>query len=188
MKTILAAAFIFVFHVRAQHIVNGGFQHGDDPGVSVQVNAVDDHTIHGWTVTSGSVDYVGTRWGAQINSRCLDLSGDGAGVITQTMRHLQPGELYTLRFLLSANPEDGEPHTLRVEFGVGSATFTYPSEANTKRHMHWQPITIRFAATAEEMPLVFASTDDFLFGPVIDRVRVTHRKNSASAQRNGARD
>jgi hypothetical protein len=44
----------------AVSVINGSFELGTDPGSSfATVNAGDSTTITGWTVDSGSVDYIG---------------------------------------------------------------------------------------------------------------------------------
>src|SRR5687767_6400442 len=70
-------------------VVNGSFEMGTDPntgaGQNIGVTAPDSTTIFGWTLSSGTVDYVGSRWVAGDGVRCLDLSGTSAGSISQTV-------------------------------------------------------------------------------------------------------
>src|SRR5438445_12750864 len=84
----LLTAVLLMVPVRAvvaQTLVNGSFELGANPGDSVLVYSGDSTTIPGWTVTSGSVDLVGTHWPAADGSRSIYLSGDDAGTLSQTI-------------------------------------------------------------------------------------------------------
>src|SRR5947209_17274027 len=88
-------------------IVNGSFEIGTDPGTSANLTAPDSTTIQGWSVISGTIDYIGSRWTAGDGTRCLDLSGVSAGAIRQTVTGFVPGQAYELSFLMAGNPESG---------------------------------------------------------------------------------
>ena len=62
-------------------VTNGSFESG--PGVSafVQVNP-GSTSVPGWSVLSGSVDYIGSYWGASAGSRSFDMNGATAGTIS----------------------------------------------------------------------------------------------------------
>src|SRR5215469_5456883 len=89
--------------VSAQSLVNGSFELGLNPGSSINLVAVDSTTITGWTVKTGSIDYIGSRWQAADGNRCLDLSGTDAGSISQTVSNFTIGGQYRLSFELAGN-------------------------------------------------------------------------------------
>src|SRR5436305_15138148 len=85
----------------AQHLIGGGifncsFESGIDPGLSINLGSPDSTTIQGWTIKTGSIDYIGSRWIAGDGNRCLDLSGLGPGAIFQTVAGFIPGQQYEL--------------------------------------------------------------------------------------------
>ena len=87
------------FEINASSIPAGGF---------TTVFAGDSTTIADWSVTQGSVDWVGTYWQAEQGIASIDLSGDGEGKITQTITGLTKGDEYQISFWLAGNP-DGAP-------------------------------------------------------------------------------
>ena len=58
-------------------IINGSFETGIaiSPDPFKTLNATDSTSIAGWTVTSGSIDYIGSYWTAQDGGRSLDMNG-----------------------------------------------------------------------------------------------------------------
>ncbi|CAN0483827.1 unnamed protein product, partial [Phaeothamnion confervicola] len=73
-----------------------------------------------WTVTKGSVDWIGDYWQSPsgIGGGSVDLDGLDAGTISQSLT-LAPGT-YTVTFALSGNP-DGLPTTKLLEVNVNGA-------------------------------------------------------------------
>ena len=49
--------------------VNGSFEVGSAPGSFTELSAGNSTTITGWTVSSGTVDYIGTYWPAADGDR-----------------------------------------------------------------------------------------------------------------------
>src|SRR5262245_23818201 len=110
-------------------IINGSFESGESiaPGTFNTVFAPNNSAITGWTVTAGSIDYVGTYWQAADGVRSIDLSGNGPGTISQTLTGLTVNSFYTISFDLAGNP-DGGPGVKQVAAKVGADTntFSYP--------------------------------------------------------------
>src|SRR5690349_5839128 len=83
-----AAALVGTSAVLAASVANGSFENGTppDPGVGyTTVNSGDSTTITNWTVSQGSVDYIGSYWHASNGARSIDLSGNEAGVLSQNL-------------------------------------------------------------------------------------------------------
>lgn len=156
-------------------VQNGGFEDGTDPGSFTTVGAGGGN-ITGWTVTFGSVDYIGSYWEAAEGSRSIDMSGGGAGSISQTIATI-PGFTYQVTFYMSGNP-DGSPmvKTMTVSAnGAMSQNYSYDiSVGNTRGVMLWASNTYTFTATSNNTTLTFASTTDTAFGPALDNVSITN--------------
>ena len=142
----------------------GGFQQLDAPNVS----------IDGWSVDSGSVDWVGTYWPAPDGVMTLDLSGADAGSVSQTF-DTTIGNTYTVAFLLSANP-DGPPSLKTLEVSATGGTtglYSHDSTGSDRTNMVWTPETYTFLATSATTTISFVSSTDGPFGPALDNVMVT---------------
>ena len=66
-----------------QHVTNGSFESGvafSDPFITL--NATDSTSITGWTVSAGSIDYIGSYWQPADGSRSLDMNGLSTGAIS----------------------------------------------------------------------------------------------------------
>ena len=89
---------LIVTPVQATNLIqNGSFETATvNPGTDTLLNAVST-VITGWTVSQGSIDYIGTVWQASNGVRSLDLSGGNAGRIQQTFNTTVGG---TYRVLL----------------------------------------------------------------------------------------
>ena len=153
-------------------IANGSFETGTDPVVSTQLSAVST-SITGWTVSSGTVDYIGTYWQAADGVRSLDLSGSGVGAVQQTFV-TTVGTSYRVTFSMSGNPEGGTgTKTMTASTGGTPIAFSYGVGAgNTRVHMKWANKSFLFTATAATTTLTFTSTTSGVYGPALDKVRV----------------
>jgi choice-of-anchor C domain-containing protein len=154
-------------------IVNGSFETGTDPVVFTQLSAVNSASITGWTVSSGTVDYIGTYWQAADGVRSLDLSGSGVGAVQQTFV-TTVGTSYRVTFSMSGNPEGGTgTKTMTASTGGTPIAFSYEVGAgNTRVDMKWTNKSFLFTATAATTTLTFTSTTNTVFGPALDNVRV----------------
>jgi len=127
-----------------------------------------------WTVTSGSVDLIGTYWQSPSGpgGGSVDLDGDTPGAISQNLSLIAGS--YVLSFDLSGNP-DGAPTVKTVDVTVGSAnqSYTYTIGTNTHANMSYTVETLDFTATGPTA-LTFTSQDqNSPYGPVIGAVEVT---------------
>ena len=89
---------------------NGSFEEGTvDPGSFITLSAFDNTSITGWTVSSGSIDLIGSHWVASDGDRSIDLNGNEPGAISQTF-DTEPGAVYNVLFDMAGNPDDPAPN------------------------------------------------------------------------------
>jgi choice-of-anchor C domain-containing protein len=157
-----------------QFLVNGSFELGSNPGISSLLNAPDNTTIIGWTLESGSIDYIGSRWVAQDGQRCLDMSGISPGTISQLLQGLESGHWYRLSFAMAGNPEllGTLPVVKRLQARVGALSREYAFDASgtTSNDLRWSTKTLDFQATASSVTLSFVSLTPGLGGAALDQV------------------
>lgn len=150
---------------------NGSFEVGADPGRFRYVPAgamVSDN----WTVTKGSVDYIGSFWRAAEGNRSIDLNGLQAGEIEQSFA-TEVGTTYTVRFTLAGNPLSGPVvKTLQVTAGDTLRTYDFDTAGHSVGAMGWEEQEFVFTATAPTTVLTFTSLVPGNAGPAIDNVRV----------------
>lgn len=162
-------------------IVNGSFETGTaiSPAPFQTLNATDSTSIAGWTVTSGSIDYIGSYWTAQDGGRSLDMNGLTAGSISQTITGLTVGQGYKVSFWLAGNPDRqdlGTIKTLGVTASAGSDTFTFDVLGSSLPTLNWVLKSFFFTATDTSADLTFASLTGGsfpAFGAALDNVSLS---------------
>lgn len=137
-----------------------------------------------WTVTSGSVDHMGTNYWEHPtgHNNSVDLAGLGPGAITTTLTGLTPGFMYTVNFMLSGNPDwtifPNFPGSINRAATVSAAgvsqTFDFTS-ANSRDDMMWVAQSFMFTADSPTVMLSFAdaSASEGGFGAVVTAISVT---------------
>lgn len=160
----------------AQAVVNGSFELGFDPnsgpGQNIGMAAPDSSTIVGWTLSSGTIDYIGGRWAAADGGRSIDLNGVSAGTIFQTVSGFIPGVAYELHFMLAANPEGGSP-TKEVVASIGNNSAKFDiTRPELGASIVWSEKKLGFTASQPTMNLVFTSLNEGASGPALDSVRI----------------
>ncbi|HSX35451.1 MAG TPA: choice-of-anchor C family protein [Patescibacteria group bacterium] len=157
----------------ASAVTNGSFETGTDPGVFSTLLAGNTTDLPGWTVASGSVDYIGSYWTASDGARSLDMSGFNAGAVSQTFPTVV-GHTYTVAFDMAGNPA-GPPavKTLAVDVGGAPTNYTFDTTGQSLTDMGWKTQTYSFTATGISTTLTFASQDNTFYGPALDNVVVT---------------
>jgi choice-of-anchor C domain-containing protein len=177
VRNLSAAVLMVSFAGHAQSVVNGGFEQGSDPnangGNNIGLYAPDASSLDGWVVSSGTVDYIGSRWAAGEGARSLDLSGVTTGTIYQTVTGFTPGMAYRLSFLLAGNPEAG-PSVKTARVGVGSlfADFAFDTTGFSASNMGWRSEWLDFIATSSSLSISFAGLDNHPYGAALDDVAV----------------
>jgi choice-of-anchor C domain-containing protein len=171
-------------------LTNGSFETGNyvDNGIGFEQLNAGDISLDGWTVDSGSVDWIGTYWPAEDGAMSIDMSGSDAGTISQVF-DTTIGNTYTVSFALSGNPA-GPPtvKTLDVSATGGTtASYSYDTVAsgNDLTNMNWTPETYSFLATGASTTLSFISTTLGAYGPAIDNVVVTETVPTKDDCKNG---
>lgn len=173
--TVFVCLMLVSVPVYAQ-ILNGSFESGPDPVsfVTVPPGTGPDN----WTVTSGTVDYIGTYWTAADGSRSLDLSGNGPGITSQAFTTL-PGKLYTILFSMAGNPDGTQGvKQIRVTATGGSPqTYSFNTSSDcsgpcSTTNMGWRNESYTFAATGTSTSISFESLTNSAWGPALDNVRL----------------
>lgn len=170
---LLAALAVFATPANAQNLVfNGSFEQATvNPGGSFLTLGTGDTSINGWTVSAGSIDYIGGYWPAQDGVRSVDLAGNSLGTISQSVATTAL-QFYTVSFWASRNPDGGLPlRTGTISFGGQTMPFSY-SSSNSLGNMNWQQYTYTFAAVGASTLLSFAAdaSAGCCWGPALDNV------------------
>ena len=162
---------------QANLVTNGSFEEGTNkPTSNFTTLSAGNTDITGWTVTSGSVDWIRTYWTAQQGSYSLDLSGNSAGTIAATSFATTSGNWYEVDFWMSANPDSGlGQKDLQVAVsGIPSTeNFSYTvTSANSLTNMLWALKSMNFQAQSSSTTLSFISLTNSAWGPALDNVSV----------------
>ena len=155
-RFILAVAILLVLAflpasvavVRADIIVSNGTFLPEQPDFAT-IYAVS-NAIPGWTVATGSVDWIGSYWQGAGGGYSIDMDGNNPGSISQNLTTVS-GQGYTLTFDLSGNPGGGNPlKTLDVSADSTAQNFTYTTGSNTNSNMQYVSETLYFQATGSK--------------------------------------
>jgi choice-of-anchor C domain-containing protein len=172
-SSVFAVSALIVTPLQAANLIqNGSFETGTiNPGSLTQLS-VGSTAITGWTVSQGTIDYIGTLWQASEGSRSLDLSGSNAGAIQQIF-NTTIGETYRVTFDLAGNP-DGSPiiKEMRVSAGGSSADFSFDITGKSRTNMGWVSNSWDFTATGTTTTLSFLSLVNGIAGAALDNVSV----------------
>jgi choice-of-anchor C domain-containing protein len=157
---------------------NGSFELGINPSPFTTIASGDSTSITGWTVNSGTVDYIGNYWQASQGVKSVDLDGSSQGSMSENLTTVV-GDTYKVNFDLSGNP-DGLPVIKDVKVSATNGTpqdYTFDTSAgggNTHANMMWATgKSYTFIANTTSTTLTFASQNAGDYGPVIDNVLVT---------------
>ena len=167
-----AALAISASPANAATIINGSFEDGPNPGTFTTLGT-GDTSITGWTVSSGSIDYVGSYWDTPFGDRSIDLAGISLGSISQSIA-TEINKAYTISFYVSKNPDGGLPtRTGEISFGGETMPFEY-SAVSSLADMNWELRTFTFVATTASTLLSFAAdpTAGCCYGPALDNVSI----------------
>jgi choice-of-anchor C domain-containing protein len=155
----------------AASILNGSFESGSVAPGDFTTLGTGSTAIDNWTVSSGTVDYIGTHWPAADGNRSVDLSGNVPGAISQTVGGLVIGQQYTLSFSLASNPDGGtDPQVMSVTFGGITSGFAAP-----KSPFSWvvQTFVFTYTGAAGTDVLTFAANAaNTFYGPALDNVSI----------------
>ena len=157
----------------AASLVNGSFESGPTPG-SFLTLGTGSTAVTGWTVSAGTIDYIGSYWTAQDGVRSLDLAGNSPGAVSQSIA-TTVGQAYRITYWIARNPDGGlNPRTGFIDVGGGVTQFLYSGSGN-RANMQWQQETFDFTATGASTTLTFAAdpaTAGQFFGPALDNISI----------------
>ena len=157
-------------------VINGGFEAGAHTAAPFDTLTPGDSQLTGWTIESGSIDWIESYWVAATGSRSIDLNGAGPGALSQALA-TTVDNTYAVMFEVSGNPACGPTlKTLSVAAsGADPQAFAYDTAvaANTVSDMKWESRTYSFIATSSSSVLTFTSTSAGSCGPALDNVVVT---------------
>lgn len=174
-------AMVAVAGAHANLVNNGSFELGTNPGSFTTVNTGGSN-ITGWSVTSGSVDYIGTYWQSADGSRNVDMSGNSLGRLSQSFATVA-GVLYDVTFAYSANPDSPNGGLRKTDVNIRETdtsnllsnlqvTWSVPAEGNTKTDMKWKTATFSFVAADAATTIEFDSLATNSYGIAVDDVKV----------------
>ncbi|EQA98611.1 hypothetical protein L288_20380 [Sphingobium quisquiliarum P25] len=176
VSTIAAAASLLAVnpaHAALNLVTNGSFEVGTEPGNFATVGTGESN-ITGWSVSNGTVDYIGSYWTAADGLRSIDLAGNSYGTLTQAV-NLVANQAYSLTFFLSANPDNPEfPRSVQVGIGGTTQDFSFTGSPSLS-NMGWQQQTLNFVAGATGSTLLSftALNAGTYYGPALDNVSLT---------------
>jgi choice-of-anchor C domain-containing protein len=168
----------------ASLLVNGGFEDPNLGNASFVTYGAGDPSLTGWTITTGSIDHIGSYWQAAEGNQSLDMNGTNpsdplnqAGTIEQSV-HIAFGTTATVTFDLAGNPDDVQGiKTLQVSLIGnlgGTQTYTFNTIGKTHNSMGWISESAMFnILTPGDYTLQFKSLTQGQFGPALDNVSMT---------------
>lgn len=180
MKTkIFYLAFGIMFGLISQAsatnlILNGSFESGKYPGSSFITLYAVNNDIENWTVTTGSIDYIGGYWQASHGYRSIDLSGYHQAGEIEVSQPFQTtdGQQYLVTFDMAGNPDVQGVKDLRVTVAGQFYDFQFNSTGKTKTNMGWVTKSFIFTAKGDNSMLKFTSLTTSAWGPALDNVSV----------------
>lgn len=164
----------------ASLLVNGSFEQGTpQPGSNgFSTLGAGDNSVTGWTVFSGSVDWINGYWQAQDGTHSIDLAGNQPGAIEQTFATVA-GTLYSVNYWLSGNPDGGDIGKDGVVAAINGAIVDASSsitgiQGPSHENMKYSLKNFTFTASGDTTTLRFSSADNAgAFGAVLDNVSVS---------------
>ena len=174
MKTLIiaagfAAALIAPAFGQTNLVSNGSFESTSFAGDAVAVRSGE--TLGAWTVTSGTVDLIGTMWTASSGRYSVDMAGISNGAISQIIG-TTAGQTYDLSFDMASNPGGPAIKTFRVDVGTDQATFQFDSTGHNESNMGWTTRSLSFVASGPTTLTFTSQAADGFHGIALDNVAV----------------
>jgi choice-of-anchor C domain-containing protein len=162
---------------QANLITNGSFEMGLYPGGNYSTLSAGSTAINGWTVTTGSIDWIGNYWTASEGTKSLDLAGlyQNGTIVGQSFNTVV-GQSYLVQFDMAGNPDKGYDKALiGATIGGASQIFTFDQNTQTRSNMGWQTMSFTFVALSDLTQLSFGNSSTDIrdaWGAALDNVRV----------------
>jgi len=158
----------------ANLLINGSFESNTNLGNFWTLFA-GNSSLPGWSITSGSVDWIQDYWDASDGDKSLDLNGSSAGTILSDSFSTIIGQQYDVTFDMAGNYAGGmdEKH-LTVSAGGSSQDFSFDTTGHSSSDMGWETMTWSFTATSTQTQLQFSgwTSDGPYNGAALDNVIV----------------
>ncbi|SNS44116.1 choice-of-anchor C domain-containing protein [Sphingomonas laterariae] len=175
----LATILFATTSAHAATIINGSFELGTPQPASGTFNTLGagSTAITGWTVVSGSIDWINGYWQAQDGTHSVDLAGNEPGAIEQSFV-TTPGVLYTVDYWLSGNPDGGDIAKEGLVAAINGASQIASStitgiKGSSRGDMQYLLNTFQFTATGALTTLRFSSSPfEGPYGASLDSVSI----------------
>jgi choice-of-anchor C domain-containing protein len=157
-------------------ITNGLFQDGGG-GSFTDIGSPNTFAMGAWTVTAGTVDWIGGYWTAPVGYS-VDLNGENPGAITQSNIATVNGQEYQLTFYLAANPDGGRTDvktaTVTADSAIAQFTATPVASGEPTVASGWTLYSMDFTAGAGTSTVTFTGDPNAgPYGPVVADVSLT---------------
>jgi choice-of-anchor C domain-containing protein len=186
IAAMIAVVALPVTALAGGEVSNGSFEDGDFVGGGYETLAAgtaNATAMTGWTVTSGTVDWIGPYWTSEDGAMSLDMNGTptgsigAVGVIAQTVA-TTVNNTYVVKFWLAGNLTCGPATKTLIVSATGAAPHSYSftnTSSTTYAHMGWQQMGYSFVAAGSSTTLTFAAdpTNTSSCGPALDDVTTT---------------
>jgi choice-of-anchor C domain-containing protein len=159
-----------VVSANANLITNGSFEGG--PSSFFQQHNAISTGISGWTVTSGSIDWIGNYWEASDGINSLDMNGGSAGTILSDSFATSIGTEYVVTFDMAGNPNVTGVMDLSLTINTIQNLFSFDTTGHTTTDMGWSSVSASFTAIANTTQLQFSSLEIGNGGAALDNVVV----------------
>ena len=175
----MAASVMLSSAANASLLVNGSFELGSpQPSAgSFATLGAGNSSITGWTVSSGSIDWINGYWQAKDGTHSIDLAGGVPGGIEQTFNTVA-GTVYSVNYWLSGNPDGGDIGKDGVVAAINGSVVDASSsitgiQGSTHANMNYSLKNFTFTASGNSTTLRFTSDpSESAYGAVIDMVTV----------------
>ena len=171
-RWVLVLLLLFVVTPPAYAFQNGSFEFGTVVGGFVTIGPGSDF-ISPWAVASGTIDVIGTYWTSADGAQSIDLNGNEAGTLAQTIP-TRSGCTYRVTFALSGNSACGSADKtmdVYINGDSGNPVANFSTNRSAQGN-NWEDVTFSFTADSPNTAVYFRSLTQGACGPAIDHVRV----------------
>jgi len=187
MVAVVAAIALPVAVLAGGDVSNGSFENGNFNGSGFEplaAGTVNAGAMTGWTVTSGSIDWIDSYWTPEDGSKSLDMNGTPTSEVPSTVGTISQilattvNNTYVVHFFLAGNPTCGPSTKNLIVSATGAAPQNYSftnTSTTTLTNMGWEAEAYSFGATGASTTLTFAAdpSNTSICGPALDNVSTT---------------
>ena len=126
-------------------------------------------SLTGWTI-AGSIDHIRSYWTPESGAQSLDMSGNEAGTISQSLYIPFAGTAH-VSFWMAGNPDDSDKTKLLKVSLSGAETYSFDTTGHSSGAMGWVNHVADFTVGgAGNYTLSFSSLNNSAWGPALDNV------------------